>query len=216
MVREAEIASVSAVLLGSFAPAMFHPQWFAAHSLLPQEEADNANVQLVGDAVSGFSLEWMTMQVTSEQFIAEALREPYEQLRDFVVGTFDLLNETRVTMLGINKQAHFKIESEDVWHGVGHRLVPPENWPLLRSPGLLTLTEQGLRPDDYSGYIRVTVEPSIRVHPGVYVRVNDHFQWELAEGQTAVREALTILQNDWESSLSRATVLLEGPLGEAG
>lgn len=214
MERNAEIASVSVVLLGSFNPAMFHPQWFAARSLVPQEEADAANVQLVSDAVSTFSMEWMTLQVTSEQFIVEALREPYEQLRDFVVGTFNLLPETKVTMLGINRQAHFPMESEDAWHSVGHRLVPPSNWSFLSSPGLLTLTEQGLRPDDYKGYIRITVEPSIRVHPGVYVRVNDHFQWDVDEGSSAIDVALTVLDAEWEASLSRSSQLVDAPLGE--
>jgi hypothetical protein len=93
---------------------------------------------------------------------------------------------------------------ESSWHGVGHTLVPPSNWPFLNEPGLRTLTEEGQRPDEQTGFIRVKVEPSNLVQPGVYIQINDHYQWDVPDGETAVDQVLKLLKDGWSTSLSRA------------
>jgi hypothetical protein len=77
---------------------------------------------------------------------------------------------------------------------------------------MASVTEQGERPDDYDGYVRVKVEPSTATQPGVYVQVNDHFQWDVEAGETAAPEAVAVLDAAWEISLSRASAYIEALL----
>jgi hypothetical protein len=207
-----EIAGVSVVLLGSFNPPIFHPSWFARQGLVRSEEAENAEIHLVHPDLVSFTAGWLELQVTQSQFTAATVQDPHESVRDLVVGTFSLLRFTPIDKMGINRDGHFRMASESEWHSVGHRLVPPNNWPFLAEPGMASVTEQGVRSDGREGYIRVKVEPSIPVSPGVYIQVNDHYQWRTAEGETALDSIIQVLQEDWEKSLTRASEAMQAIL----
>ena len=89
------------------------------------------------------------------------------QIRDLALGILRSLPHTPVQRIGINHLAHFPVESEGVWHRLGHALTPKELWEeVLEKPGMLSLTIQGQRTDDYSGSVNVTVQPSSVVRPG--------------------------------------------------
>ena len=100
---------------------------------------------------------------------------------------------------------HFRMHSEENWHAFGHQLAPKELWQdLLKNPGMRILTMEGQRPDEFRGYIRVQVEPSIKIHPGVYFRVNDHYEIETLRPGMGSDEMLDIFQRAWGESLPRA------------
>jgi hypothetical protein len=70
-----------------------------------------------------------------------------------------------------------------------------------------SLTIEALRDDDTPGYIRVQVEPSVRVHPGLYVSVNDHFELQdhvPGEGATRI---MKLLEGEWGKAQDRANRL---------
>ncbi len=124
-------------------------------------------------------------------------------LQDLVLGVFSMLRHTPVTLMGINRDVHFRMDSPDAWHELGHRLVPPDNWSsFLNKPGMRAVVIQGLRPDDRAGNIFIRVEPSVRVHPGVYIQQNDHF--ELGDASDDASLALDTLKREWSASLDRA------------
>ncbi len=60
--------------------------------------------------------------------------------------------------------------------------------------------EESYRPDGIPGHIRAKVEPSQKVSPGVFVEVNNHFDFseEEALGASAV---IMRLQEQWEPSI---------------
>lgn len=195
---------MSVVLLGSFNPAIFQPDWLARHELVAPAEAEAAEVQIISREVTQFSTELFDIQVTHEQFVAATARVPsFKMLQDLVLGIFDRLRHTPVTRMGINRDVHFRMASEDAWHDLGHRLVPPDIWQsFLKNPGMRATVIQGMRPDERAGNVFIRVEPSARVHPGVYIQQNDHF--ELGDGADDASAALDVLRQEWTASLDRA------------
>jgi hypothetical protein len=201
-----EIQGISVVWLGDFNPKIFQPAWFAAVDLVRKQEAEEANIEIIHPEVVSFSLEWLILQVTRERFFVSTSQEPYyEVVRDLVLGTFTLLRHTPIHKMGINMDMHFRMRSEDAWHAFGHRLAPKDLWQgILENPGMRSLTMEGGRPDGCKGYIRVKVEPSERVHPGVYVNINDHY--EVADPKSVVGndEIRILFERSWSESLQRS------------
>ena len=207
-VPKTKIEGISIVLLGTFNPAIFQPAWFAAQGLIREEEAEEAQIELVRPEVSAFRLDWLHMQVLHERFTASTDQPAsFEVLRDFVVGTFSVLEHTPVTKLGLNFDRHVEMDSEEAWHEIGNRLAPQGRWQgALDEPRLRSLSMQGNRPDDFTGAVVVKVEPSVRVEKnGVYVTVNDHYELEQPEeGSASAAAATRLIQEHWGAFLERS------------
>ncbi len=207
-----QIQRLSIVLRGSFNPAIFHPSWFASHDLIRSQEVDAANVQIVHPDAAVFAAEWLEINVVRDRFQAATTQESYyEALRDLVIGVLGLLYHTPLRLMGINRDFHYQLGSENAWHTVGHRLVPKADWEdLLEKPGMKSLVVQGVRPDDLQGYIRVKVEPSARVPYGVYVEVNDHYELKGPNGtKSEASEAMQILSERWRNSMQRSASIAQ-------
>lgn len=206
---EAEIEGKAIVLLGSFNPQIFQPAWFAAEGLISRELAENANIGIIHPQLVAFSGEWLEVNVSDDRFQVASLTAPsFDLLRDLALGTFRLLRHTPIRAMGLNSDIHYKLDSEESWHGIGHKLAPPDNWDkVLNRPGMRSLTIEALRDDDTPGYIRVQVEPSARLHPGLYVGVNDHFELtDHAPGEGATR-IMKLLEGEWGKAQDRASRL---------
>jgi len=201
------IQGVNIVLRGQFNPAMFHPAWFAAQNLIRQQEAEAAEIKIIHPDAAIFDVEWLQIRVTRDRFQAASVQEAYyETLRDVVIGALTVLNQTPLRVMGINRNFHYGLESEKAWHVIGDRLAPKQDWDeILNSPGMKGLSMQGLRPDDYTGYILVNVGPSDQADFGVYVEVNDHY--ELTSGPEIPADTsniVAILSENWQESMKRS------------
>ncbi len=64
--------------------------------------------------------------------------------------------------------------------------------------------EESKRRDGLKGYIRVTVEPSVKIHPGVFMRVNDHFEVKEPQATLGNSEIMNILESRWSESYKRS------------
>jgi hypothetical protein len=194
------------VIRGKFNPTILQPQWLAAQELIRPAEAEAANIEIIHPQVAAFTAEWLGINVTLDRFQASTSQEPYyEFLCDLVAGLFGILRYTPLEVIGINRDFHYRLESQEKWHKVGDALAPKEPWgELLSNPGMKVMGMQGQRPDGYQGYIMVQVEPSIRTDNGVYVTVNDHYQLESAkESPKSAEEATQILMSQWKESMER-------------
>ena len=184
-----------------FNPKIFHPAWFSNHELIGEHECNETNVEVIHSDIALFSFEWMRLQVTRDRLDLSTTQEPFfEVIRDLAMGTFQVLEHTPVTMFGINQQLHFKMENEEAWHNLGHKLAPKEDWlKVLKNPGMQRVSIKSARSDEYKGNIIVTVEPSSKIKNGVYIGINDHYELDVEEGTSATPQLLNILQNNWES-----------------
>lgn len=202
-----EIEGLSIVLLGSFNPGMYHPQWFARMGLIRDEEAKSAKLDVVHNDITSEMIGSIKIQVSSDRFTASTTNAgDYEPLRDLVAGTFKILPHTPIRMLGINLDAHFRIASVDAWHSLGHRLAPKELWgTVMNKPGLISLTIEGNR-DVKKGYLRVKVEPSLRIKNGVgvYINVNDHYEIPEHKPEDGCGEIMEKMITNWDSSLKQS------------
>ena|ERR1700730_3679684 len=122
--RVPEINGVSVVLIGSFNPTIFQPEWFARQNLLPQTEVEAEKISVLAPQVCDFNTERFHVQVTPERFIA--LSNPAANpapVRDLVLGTFYVLEHTPIQALGLNRQMHFPLQSEQLWHHVARPIA---------------------------------------------------------------------------------------------
>lgn len=201
-------ANPSIVLVGSFNPAIFQPQWFAQHQILPEETTRSANIELINNTVCIFEVGWLRFEVLPDRFVAQARALPTPNLlRDVVVGTFSILSHTPIHRFGINSSVHIVLDDESRWHKLGHTLAPVDGlWgEVMEKPGLVGLTMRGERPDRDLGHFQVTVGPSAEVELGVHVQTNDEFRFTLGETVLDASWAVETLNRDWDASLERSS-----------
>jgi hypothetical protein len=199
----------SIVLRGDFNPSIFHPSWLASHNLIGSQEAEAAKIEIVHRDAAAFVVEWLRIEVVSDRFQAATTQESYYgPLRDLVSGVFSLLCHTPVKLMGFNRDFHYRLESEQLLHDIGHRLAPKKDWDMLQKPGMLSLTVQGARPDSLPGFILVKVEPSTMVEPGLFIEVNDHYELKSPDKNIpGTSVAAQILSEQWNQSMQRSLTI---------
>jgi hypothetical protein len=201
----------SIVLLGSFNPRIFQPFWFAMQGLIRPEEAEKAELKLVHPQITAFDIaDFAQLQVSHDRFAVTTLKEPV-LLRDLVLGVFQVLEHTPVRAMGINRDLHFALNSQEDWHALGDHLAPKMVWRELFAaeprPGLKTLVIEGKRPGSNALYTRVKVEPSTRVPFGAYVHVNEHHQSEDDRGDLV--GLMEVLRTTWVEAQQYALAVAE-------
>lgn len=196
-----ELQGASIVALGSFNPAIFQPLWFSGNGLIRKEEADNAEVKIIHNKVTIFTSEWFSLQVTGDRYVIET-EDPtkYHPLRDFVLGTFKILEHTPIRAFGFNRYQHFRMTSEEEWHAFGDHYAPKKSWcAILDKPGMRSLVIEGTREGATANLIQIRIAPSRKVHPGVSIYINEHYE---IPKDTNTMDAISLflekLQSSWD------------------
>lgn len=202
----AEFESIDIVMVGSFNPGIFHPAWLSSRGLLPEGDAEEAQINIVTPDVSQFSTEWLTIEVLAGRLrLATHLPPYYPSLRDLASGVLTLLPQTPIGAIGLNYLAHVKLKNDDQWHALGHKLAPKDLWAqILKDPGMRRLVIEAQREDGRDGHVMVAVEPSMRVQPGVFISTNDHYAGPPIEKGQGAGWALDAINDCWEQSLERS------------
>ena len=146
----AQIRALTLVLVGDFNPTIFQPRWFSSEGLFTEEEARTATVQVIHPDVTVFSLPWLQLTVQRDRLLAACFAQPYfERVVGVLCGTFELLKQTPLRMVGINNEAHFRASSLDKWHTLGHKLAPKDfGNAFFFDPGMQAIEmRQTSRPD---------------------------------------------------------------------
>lgn len=198
-----KLSGSTVVLVGSFNPPIFQPEWFVRQNLLPENEAKNADIKVIHSEVTQFETERFAFQVTTDRLIVGSKPNTVsEHLKDLVRGTFYVLEHTPVQMMGLNRQMHFEMNTEEAWHRLGDKLAPKDIWNSViqgRRPGLRNLEVlYQKKADDPREMPQVTVlvQPSLRVLPyGAYFEVNNHFA---ASPEHGLADLMDLLDTQWE------------------
>lgn len=200
--RIPEVNGASVVLVGSFNPKIFQPEWFARQMLLPAEEVADAKLQVIVPQICQFETERFTIQVTDQRFFA-ACKPNTEPaiLPDLVIGTFFILEHTPVTAMGLNRQMHFDAGSEENWHRLGDKLAPKDGWKAILEgrPGMRSLSIETVIPNGPKLTFRV--EPSVSVKFGVFFEMNEHHD---APEKDGLKTLMGTLRDRWEGSQNYA------------
>jgi len=214
---ETERDSSSIVLVGRFNPAIFQPMWFAANELLSTEDAENAIINVVHPEITQFATRQFRLSVESEKFIVVCETLYRNVLYDLVVACFrKFLVYTPIRLMGLNRDLHFSVGSEEQRSRYGFELAPLSAWGEWgkeieetaknanggRHGGMMKVAmQQSPRPDELDGYIQTEIQPStlIRGNAGIYVIINDHYVIDPDEERPA-SAAMDVLEASWEQS----------------
>lgn len=173
-----EAEELNVVVVGSFNPAIFHPEWFLRQKLIGDQDAKDAKINVVSSEVTDLQLCGLKVMCVCDRFSLGTSNVSHAaRIQDLLIQMFTLLPHTPVTACGINPAAHFHVGSTDHWHKIGHTLAPKDLiWNgLFEHPGMQSLTIKSQRKGDFSGEINITVEPSAKFPPGIFVRSNFHY-----------------------------------------
>ena len=221
------------MLLGTFDPTEYSPKWFHESELVGSDALLGADIQFITPQAAMFELGWLRVEVMPNRLALMTL-DPLEHIRlqDAMLGLLRLRDTLDLTAMGLNRHVHLNFENNvPSWHRIGDELAPKQQFwaDLLSLPGMLGLSMQGVRSDDYSGHILVNVQNSNVIRPGIFVEHNDHYtltratdaptsrdeimlaQPDLSETSTAEERyetALEILQLQWDSSMASMDTLL--------
>ncbi|WP_207386545.1 hypothetical protein [Protofrankia symbiont of Coriaria ruscifolia] len=188
---------MSIVLVGAFNPRIFHPAWLVAHGLVPEGDADTAEINIINNNVSLFTFDWCRIEVLENRFlIGSHTASNVDIVRDLILGMLRTIQYTPIERMGLNRQCHFRLPNEMLWHDFGHRIAPKAVWePILKNPGMRSINIEGAREDGLPGHTRVVVEPSKRSDHGIYVDINDEF---VTDDENDTEWACQILEENWE------------------
>lgn len=205
-----EVLSSAVVVIGNFNPVMFHPTWFRGLELfgaMETEAAISSGKVVISPAQTMFSIGGFDVHIVEDRMqIGTAREDLHEPLFDLMVSLLNILDVTPVSAVGINWSSHIRANSTSQWHAFGDRFAPKDFWKTHwgTHAGMLNTSIQLGRKDDRSGNVNVTVTPSPNIIPGVYVRVNDHF--DVKEGQAL--KAGDLLKEVWRDSKNYSATLI--------
>jgi hypothetical protein len=216
-----DIGGATLVFVGSFNPAILHPEWFAAQGLLTPEEAEQVEeraareegVLTVTADVTVFQTDWFILQATSDRLLlgtSERTSESFFPLRDLALGVLTILRHTPVEQMGMNHTRHIGL-SEGRWDAFSHSIAPPTSWTALldATPELASIQIRTERVGyEAPGFVAITVEPSVRIPSGVFVSVNDHVELP-RDPSSGATVAAQVLRDHWETSHESANHLFQ-------
>jgi len=219
---EPDNSTVTIVLVGSFNPVIFHPEWFARHGLLTEQEKNTAidSVELIHREINSFRMEWLSIRVERERFIAETREAPFRRLADFMVRTFkERLIHTPVNRLGINRLVDFNVGDEATRNRIGKALAPHEPWgewaqeiegrSAKKRGGMRTLVmEQSDLDDRERGHIQAKIAPS-RSNAGIFMEINDHYEAKDPAQSQGCEEMIDVLDKNFDESIRRSEWIID-------
>jgi hypothetical protein len=193
--------------------------------IIGDADASSAQVQIIHEAVTAFTLDWANLHVDQNRFSVDTSDPPLIRIRDAVLKTFnEFLVHTPVFQLGINRIVHFRVGSFDTRDKMSRLLAPHEAWgdwspkisgdpknPQVRGGMRSLLMSQVDRGDGYRGSINAKVEPSSRWQTdGVFVEVNDHFSVGDDPAKILGSEpTMSILESQWSTSIARSEWIID-------
>ncbi len=219
----AELRSNRIVLRGSFNPRILQPAWLAAQKLIREAESENAEITIIHEEATVFSIDWAIIEVERERMrLATTTKsETPEQLRDLAIGILETLDHTPIHIVAIQSVAHYAMASQERRDELGWKLVPPGPFEEeISRPGMAALHVSGARPGEEAegneppptGVVTVSIEPSQPLAPhGVFMQVDDRYSVADPEAaNTGTAPAVTCIKENWETSLKRAERIAEG------
>lgn len=215
-----QVSSSAIVAVGHFNPLILRPDWLLRKEIVVGSDSEQLVVEVVHAELVLLRFPWGRLHCDQAQFMVSTEKDPAVTAHDFFVNCFQMLPETPVRAVGINREIHFPAGSSEKLHLIGDTLAPKAFWGEWisegerRIGGLRSLVmEQGVvqegrmvRKDGRGGHIHFKVEPSVRtdVPHGVYCHVNDHFDLTHKGAPSEGRAAAELVAEAWENSIVRA------------
>ena len=228
MAATLETFASSIVVVGTFNPPIFTPDWLEHNKLVGSDDADKARQSeniVITRQLARFETDWFVLQITDQQFSLTSKGPLNPAISDLAIGSLSLVSHTPIKALGLNFLAHYKMGTIDEYHKIGDALAPKEVWNALfpgenQSAGLLDVTiviepaRRGTIPTS-SDRKRLTVQPSNMVKPGgIFLSYNDHHGVEGTDSAPtkSAEWCVDLIEKQWQSVWEDAKRVFEGVL----
>jgi hypothetical protein len=219
-VTELKDFGASTVLVGSFNPLIFSPEWLQSANAIGPEESATARehgIEVMAQNISSISFGSMKLVVEQSRFSLTVSDEPLVRAKDFPATCFRLLSHTPVIAMGFNLNATLKWDNIDKWHRFGDILAPKESWGDFltdgdgkRRGGLRGLImERAGVPGDWKGHIRCSVQVPEGVEREAVVQMNNHFDLGIIEKPSNGSEAYKVIEEVWDEAMTESRTMLE-------
>lgn len=206
--KHLETEAKSIVFIGDFNPTILQPFWLAKKSLIRDDEAENAKIEIIHNEIVKYNLGWVEIEITKQKCVISTKSSPhFEPLKDLAIGIFRVLKETPLTALGINHTFDINLFNKESYYAFGNVLSPLSLWnDSLNDPRLLQLEVfEKERYDGLKGLYRVKVAPSDKnLSNVVSVKINDHYDIPDEKNEPALY-MVKLLEQNWVQSNNRAT-----------
>jgi len=227
-----EIFAAQLIVVGSFNPPIFSPEWLKSHGLIGSDDCDAAiqnDSYAITPEIARFETDWFSLQVVQNQFALVSKGAVTPQLKDLLIGIFTIIDQTPVSAAGLNYIGQYKIPSRDAYHRIGDILAPKTIWAKFYSAenneslGLAELTIQvdsGIRGNEVRATERVkkiNLSVSPFVPHGVQMKFNDHnpIIVDVKNRKNSAELLIDLVNNHWESSMEESKKVFIGVLKEA-
>ncbi len=203
----------SIVVVGSFNPTIFQPEWLSRNNLISTRDYESVDVELIHQDLSLFGFSWGRIDVRKDRYTLRGKDEAFfPMLRDLSIGIFQLLEHTPVKAIGINSILRYTVDSEEKWHRIGDALVPKNIWNKYLN-GHVGMTRVSVRSesqsDENGDEVNVLISPTLsNERKGIIVDINNHF----AADDT--NKLVEILSDQWEGLQLKDRSMAEGILKE--
>ncbi|GEM_PF-6890578 len=212
----------SIVLVGRFFPLLMRPEWFARHELLPLEDAESAEVEVVVKELSRFSFSSVTVEVQEERLVIRTSEETLAYLiADLAIGVIANVPETEVNAVGMNVAIDFECNDTKFWHFVGDTLAPKDIWneavPNAVRVGLKNLQLQvsmpsAARSDSAVLHLQNYSVSWLKLKDWLQFSMNNHFGLK-EEFASSDFDAVSIIREGFQDSVYALTSISEKVLG---
>ncbi len=204
-------ASGGVVVIGSFNPLIFQPEWLKVNEIIGSKEAEIARqlptgVEIIHGQLVILNLASVRLEVNPGRFMVVTREAPLVLARDFALKCFRILSHTPVSQTGLNFGTVFRPRSRQAWDAFGDALAPKEPWRALlgevgkkRSGGLTNMRmEESARTDGYAGMRSIALSIVDRVSMDTQLDYNDHYELRGDGSPEKMKELLEILEDRWE------------------
>jgi hypothetical protein len=192
----------SIVVVGDMNPTIFHPLWFSREDVIPENEAEAAEVKVIHPDITAFSAGWFDLQVTRQRFMLKTKMEAYyEPLRDLVTSTFTSLSHAPIKALGVNFEIHRKVNDLEAFID---KFAPKGFWEdkeLAPQFETLSVRLQKIDLPTQERYLKITIEPSALIKDGIFINFNHHIglEYDASRSENPGHLLANILNEKWVS-----------------
>jgi hypothetical protein len=130
---------------------------------------------------------------------------------------------TPIWMLGINREVHFSVGSEENRNAIGQLLAPTEPWgewgraiaesAVPARGGMTHVTMRGVKSEEgqWRAYTQAAAQPSAHIahQRGIYVSVNDHYELINPNSVTGADLIVRRLQERFERSIEQSELIID-------
>jgi hypothetical protein len=196
----------SIVLLGSFNPAIFQPEWFRANDILPASEIDvvleGKNRLILTNDATIVRFESLVLEVLQNRWSLATDRLDWRNDLGPITGSiFERLVHTPIGVVGMNVVEHKLVNNANLQETLGR-------WLPLNQLADLVGTEHHVggtvRAKWEEFNVSLMLEPSMKIPQAVYISQN--YEYQLKKGTGALSQ---FLKNKWNNVLSRADELIK-------